>query len=797
MADMRRKVNKDLLELIRDRHQILTEADFHNRRDAMADIKFANIRGLQWTDNMKQERGSRPCYEYNKVKIRTKRVVNDIRDNRPSGKVRAVEGGDTETAEIIEGLIRNIWNVSHGDNATDYAAEFQVEGGMGAWRVNTEFADDTAFDQDIVIEMIENPFNLYVDPRAKDFMKRDADDWILVERISHKEFETNWPDAEKVDFDGNNRFDTRNDDDWWDDDSVRIVEYWYKVPVTKELWLIEQPDPASEEDPPLMKTIVVDSETDEALAMKKQGFKPKRTRTVETNNIMMAVASGKEILEGPVKWAGRIFPFVMVYGEYKVIDGRKYWWGLVRNAKDAQRNYNISKTAIAETIHQAPKAFSWMTPEQAKGLEDQNAEAHKKNFPIKYYNPDQRAPGPPARVGPADIPIALFQQAAVDDADLKDVMGVPDESVGQETNASSGRAIFARQQQGEIANFNYKDNHAKGHELTYEILIDLIPEIIDTERELRVLGTDGAEDYIRVNQQVFDPELGKSIRINDLAAGKYDVVVKTGPSFATLRQEAAEVYSNLGTQFPAIWAVAGDLIMESMDLPYADDIAERLRSILPPEIQQRLNEDTEVPPEVQQLMQQAQVAMQQVQEQGLLVQEAAQELEVEVAGNEKQKAEIAAQLSAVDKARAEFDADVAKAMLALIKQETGLVTKDAGLDKKAADITMRAAEVKTAAVDLGQKAMGETIDAMGTATNIDRILAEFIQKVDVAHTKILENQADIESKVDRKPVGGTVTRDGGTLTANVEMDDGSSKSIRAVREGGQLRIVPDGDTAES
>lgn len=794
MADTENTSNDPLLEQIRDRHKILTEADFHNRRDAMEDIKFANIRGLQWTSSMKQERGNRPCYEYNKVKVRTKRVVNDIRDNRPSGKVRAVEGGDTETAEIIEGLIRNIWNVSHGDNATDYAAEYQVEGGMGAWRVNTEFADDTAFDQDIVIEMIENPFNLYADPRSKDFMKRDADDWILSERISHKEFEANWPGAEKVDFDETNRFDTQHDDDWWDEDSVRIAEYWYKVPTTKELWLIEQPDPA---DPKLIKTIVVDSETDEAAAMLKQGFKPERTRTVDTSNIMMAVASGKEILEGPVKWAGRIFPFIMVYGEYRVIDGRKYWWGLVRNAKDAQRNYNISKTAIAETIHQAPKAFSWMTPAQAKGLEDQNAEAHKKNFPVKYYNPDREAPGPPSRVGPADVPVALMSQAAIDDADLKDVMGVPDESVGQQTNASSGRAIFARQQQGEIANFNYKDNHAKGHELTYEILIDLIPEIYDTERELRVLGSDGAEDYIRVNQQVFDPELGKSIRINDLATGKYDVTVKTGPSFATLRQEAAEVYSAMGQQFPAIWSVAGDLIMENMDLPGADDIAERMRSLLPPEIQQRLNEDTEIPPEVAQLMQQAQVAMAQVQEQGLLVQEAAQELEVEQAGNEKQKAEIAVQLSLVDKAKAEFDTDVARAMLALLKEETGLITKDAGLDKKDANLTKKAAEVKMAAVDLGQKAMSETVDALGTVMNIDDLLAKFMRQVDAAHTAILDKQDEIEAKTDRKPVGGTVTRKDGKLTANVEMDDGSSKSISAVREAGQLRIVPDEDTAES
>lgn len=781
MPDMRRKDNKNLLQRVRDRHKLMTEADFDNRRDAMEDIRFVNIRGAQWQRNMKQERGDRPCYEYNKTKIRTKRVVNDIRDNRPSGKVRAVEGGDTEIAEIYEGLIRNILNVSHSDNATDYAAEYQVEGGMGSWRVNTQFASADAFDQDIVIEGIENPYNLYCDPSAKDFMKRDARDWVLAERISHAEYEDKYGKADKVDFEGDNQFD--NEDDWVDDETVRVAEYWYKVPTTKELWLIEGPDPAG---PKLMKTMVVDSESDEAIALTKQGFKPERTRTVETDKIMMCVASGKKILEGPVEWAGHIFPFIMIYGEYKVIDGKKYWWGLVRNAKDAQRNFNISKTAVAEAIHQAPKAFSWMTPEQGKGLEDLNAEAHKKNYPVKYYNPDPKAPGPPQRIGGADVPIALMQQAAQDDADLKDVMGVPDASVGVPSGETSGRAIFARQQQGEIANFNYKDNHAKGHELMYEILIDLIPEIYDTERELRVLGSDGAEEYNRVNQVVMDPASGKSIRINDLATGKYDVVVKTGPSFASLRQEAAEIYAQLGQQFPAIWAVAGDLLMQSMDLPYADDIADRLKTMLPPEIQQRLNEDTEVPPEVAQLMQQAQQAMEQVQQHGQLVQEAAQELEGEKALNDQAKAEIKAELANVDKAKAEFDKHVAEQMLKLIQEKTGLTTTSA-------DLKMKGAELKEAAIELGQKALtdvlgdaSDSVDALNIASSIDGILAQFMNQVDQALQGINETAERVGS---RQPVGGTITRDGATLTANVEMNDGSTKNLSAVREDGNLRIV--------
>ena len=64
--------------------------------DAVEDIRFVNLPGSQWSENMKTDRGDRPCYEYNKVRVRCKRVVNDMRDNRPSGKVRGVEGGDVD-----------------------------------------------------------------------------------------------------------------------------------------------------------------------------------------------------------------------------------------------------------------------------------------------------------------------------------------------------------------------------------------------------------------------------------------------------------------------------------------------------------------------------------------------------------------------------------------------------------------------------------------------------------------------------------------------------------------------------
>src|SRR3990172_4297117 len=185
----KRNPDMDLLIKIRDRFKVMSDADHDNRVMALSDMKFVNIPGEQWDAAMRKERGERPCYEFNKLRITCKRVINDMRANRPAGKVRGVEGSDKDTADVYEGLIRNVWNNSDGDTVIDQAAEYQVTGGMGAWRIATKYASEDAFEQDIVVEPIQNPYCLYADPACQDWLKRDAADFILTDRISKAAYE--------------------------------------------------------------------------------------------------------------------------------------------------------------------------------------------------------------------------------------------------------------------------------------------------------------------------------------------------------------------------------------------------------------------------------------------------------------------------------------------------------------------------------------------------------------------------------------------------------------------------------
>lgn len=645
---------KELLTKIRHRYKVMVEADDDNRKNAEESFRFVNVYGHQWDDVSKKERRDRPCYEFNRLRISAKRVINEMRANRPAGKVRGTEGGDKETAEVFEGLIRNIWAVSDGDTVMDYAAEYQVGAGMGAWRVTTDYADDSAFDQDIRIEAIPNPLCLYSDPSCKDPLKRDADDWILTERISKKEFETAYPNAEKVDFE-----DTEFDDDadWWAEngEEVRVAEYWYKVPATKEIWQLQDGK-------------VIDASTDEAQAMDPAQIR--RKRTVKTHKVMMCIASGDSILEDPTEWAGKHHPFVVAYGEYMIVDGKPVWYGISEFSKDAQRSYNFSRTAIAETIAMAPQAKFWATTDQAKGHAKDWAMAHKENLPVQIYTADPKAPGPPQRMGGADVPIALIQESQLASAEIDATTGIYQDDRGQQSDSQSGRAIYARQDQGRIATFNYLDNMGKAIQRTWEILVDLVPKIYDTERELRILGSDGAEDYARINTFAFD-EAGNQIKVNDLSAGKYDVTITIGPSFSTRRQEAVEAYQGLLQGNPNLFPIIGDLVMKSMDLPYSEDIAARLKALLPPEIK-ALEEDVSQSPEVQAAMQQANQAMQMVDMRMQEIQAAAQQIQQDQAQTERGKAELEKMVADLKTQEAKFSEKVAKELAKIAQKEYAL-----------------------------------------------------------------------------------------------------------------------------
>ena len=169
----------------------------------------------------------------------------------------------------------------------------------------------------------------------------------------------------------------------------------------------------------------------------------------------------------------------------------------------------------------------------------------------------------------------------VSDQEIHDTTGLQQASLGQKSNEKSGRAIMARQREGDVANYIFYDNLARGIKYCGKVLLDLIPRIYDTPRIVRVLGEDNEkEQFVPVNQPVFDKQ-GRS-RVFDLTTGKYDVVVTVGPSYSTQREEAADSMLAFLQAFPAAAPIIGDLVAQNFDWPGAQEIAKRLKMLLPP-----------------------------------------------------------------------------------------------------------------------------------------------------------------------------------------------------------------------
>jgi hypothetical protein len=315
------------------------------------------------------------------------------------------------------------------------------------------------------------------------------------------------------------------------------------------------------------------------------------------------------------------------------VEGKRHFLSLIRFAKDAQQMHNFWRTASTELVALAPKA-PWVGP---TGSFDTDAAkwgtANTETHAYLEYDPVEGQP-PPQRQAFAGVPAGALQEALNASDDMKAIMGLYDAALGARSNETSGKAIMARQREGDVSTFHFIDNMTRAIRQVGRICGDLIPKIYPEERVIRVIGEDGTNDMVQINKPFQDQD-GKE-KIYDLKAGKYDLVVKSGPSFTTRREEAATQMMELIRAFPQAAPLVGDLVAKNLDWPGAEEIAKRLRAMLPPNLQE---EGGEIPAQMQQMGQ----AIQQLQQENQQLNQEKNNKQAELAIKQQesvQKAEI-------------------------------------------------------------------------------------------------------------------------------------------------------------
>jgi hypothetical protein len=273
--------------------------------------------------------------------------------------------------------------------------------------------------------------------------------------------------------------------------------------------------------------------------------------------------------------------------------------------------YNYWNSAAAETIALQPKAPYVGTADMFKNYKQFWERANTDNLPYLPYEPDPKAPGgKPERQAPPSMQSGLLQQAAISAQDIQQATGVFDPSTGALPEQRSGRAVIALQQEADLGTSLFMDNLAGAIEHTGRVILDLIPKYYDTQRVVRLRGEDDSVNFVEINKPILTPD-GLKIQ-NDLTRGKYDVRVGVGPSFRTRRIEAANSMVELARVFPQVLEIAGDLVAKNLDWPGADEMAERLKKLLPPGIAE--DEDDMDPEQQAAREQQAQIQQAQIQQ---------------------------------------------------------------------------------------------------------------------------------------------------------------------------------------
>jgi hypothetical protein len=630
-----KKSASDILATARARLDMAVSALAESREDEIDDLRFyagSPDNHWQWPADVLATRGAvqgqtinaRPCLTINKLPQHVRQVTNDQRQNRPGAKVIPVDdNADVEVADIFNGMIRHIEYISDADVAYDTACENQVSYGEGYLRLLTEYCDDNTFDQDIKIGRVRNSFSVYMDPTIQDPTGADAKWCFVTEDVTKAEFERMYPDASPITTLQSLGVGDQSISNWLNEDTIRLADYYYIDFDRTTLNLYPGNATAFEGTP-------------EDKQLRAIYGKPKKSRESDRPKVKYCKINGYEILEER-EWAGKYIPVIRIVGNEFEVDGRLYVSGLVRNAKDAQRMYNYWVSQEAEMLALAPKAPFIGYGGQFEGYETNWKTANTQNWPYLEVNPDvtdgQGGMLPlPQRAQPPMASSGLLQAKAGASEDIKSTTGQYNASLGMGSNERSGKAILARQREGDVGTYHYGDNLARGVRHVARQLVDLIPKIYDTQRIARIIGEDGETKMIKINPEQQQPvnkivdERGIVMeKIYNPGVGKYDVVAITGPGYATKRQEALEAMAQLLQGNPQLWAVAGDLFVKNMDWPGAQEMSKRFAKTIDP----KFLSDGEDNPALQAAQQQMQAMGQEMEQMHQMIQNVGKSIEAQ------------------------------------------------------------------------------------------------------------------------------------------------------------------------
>lgn len=579
----------------KERWNRVSEWESNARMRQLDDWRFANgddLNGYQWPNNLRQSRGvdDRPCLTMNVVQQHNFQIVNEAKRNKSSIKIVPLGNGATaEAASIWRNMIRHVEYQSNAQAAYSHAREFQVAIGRGWWRLITDYAGDDTFEQDIFIKLVKDPLSVYSDPDAQERDKSDMRWAFVFDSMPRSQFDKAHPKYKGLVGQEPLGVGTVNDG-WVDRDTIRICEYFRKV--SKKDTLVSFIDPGSRARKTIKKSMLKGFPKDQLEELLKHP--ETMTRPLDVEEVEWKLIAGETVIDETV-WLGKYIPLIPVTGQEVIIDGVLDIKGHTRALRDPQRMYNYNASSQVEFVALQGKT-PWVAAAKAiEELESMWNTANTVNHSVLIYNhiddqnPEVPVPPPSRTDPPKDSPA---YQAGMETAfnQMMMVSGQWQNQMGMQGNERTGKAIGERQEQSDTATYHFQDNYGESIKLTGKMILDLGPKVWDTKRVVKVLADDGTDEEVELDpsqKQAFvqhQNHQGETIRrIFNPLVGKYDVGSDVGAAIGTRRQETVEALTLIITQNPGLTGIIGDLLLKAMDFDEAQEAAQRMRRMVPPE----------------------------------------------------------------------------------------------------------------------------------------------------------------------------------------------------------------------
>ena len=535
------------------------------RELAREQIYFVEKEDGQWEPQIIQRMNGKPRYTDDRCNPILDSICGEIEDNDFAIKISPASGeASKEVAKTLEGLVRNIENISSAALIYSAMSRMMVTSGMSGIEIEQDYIDGDSFDQDLFIRDIPDFHNrVWFDQASIQQNNSDARFVFVDENISKEEYKDRWPEG-KFSSVGSN---IRNDAYYDKPDIVTISRCYYKKPI--KIDIVQMSNGAVYRD-------------DENLAMMldemaQAGVTVTGRRTRDSFKVYQRLMDSADWLNDEEETVFEILPVFGCYANYKVVDGKAIMRGAFAKAMDQQRVHNMAFSREVEEVVLSPRGKFWGTPEMRKGHEKKLGTLNTNSDPWQDFNFDPQMPQGPMFMGGAQINQGLSQLSQMSAQSIDLATGAFSPQLANNANLQSGVALDRQIEKSNTSTVKYYKSVQITLTAAAKCIINAIPRTHDATRQQRILGEDGQSEMVVLNQVQIDQQTGQQIVLNDLSVGEYDVSCDYGPAFKSRQEKATEAFGAMAALDPSIMELARDIWLRNTNEPGMDEVADRAR----------------------------------------------------------------------------------------------------------------------------------------------------------------------------------------------------------------------------